>query len=198
MTIPPLQGSPGTTNLIANPSFEVDTSSTTVTSLGMTLATTAEQATSGSQSLKISADGSATICGAQCASRTDLGGTARTLTASADVHAPAGRTIFCFFRVYYTDGTNTFTTDSTRASTGAWQRITYTATTDAAKTVNYVQVSIRVGTGSVPTTVYLDAVQLEDGATATPYTDTSRPASGLPGLHRLGSPHIGPLRVGKD
>lgn len=86
-----------------------------------------------------------------------------TLTASAYVKGTNNVVIAC--RVYYTDGTNSVLGTNTVLG-GAWQRLSVSITATAGKTVQRTQILVYMS-GTQAGTFYVDALQVEVGASAT-------------------------------
>jgi len=147
----------GTTNLVTNGGFETDT--TGWLSSNATLTRTTAEANFGSASLSavLGAYGSASIPIAT----TD----GQTYTASVYVKSGTGQPI----KAFYADSTYTIKAETDVSGSADWQRIVVSFT--AAET-NSGFIYISDNGGATPYTIYIDGVQVELGAVATPYVET--------------------------
>lgn len=155
------------TNLITNPSVEVDT--TGWLAVAATLARTTTETYAGTASLQVSVTG----FGGRAATVTQLATAApnTAYTASAWVKAAAGTTVQIWLNQR---APGDIFSNSSFTATGSWQRITKTVTTSP--TVQYI--NVYVGAQTAGNVVYVDAVQLEVGSTATDYFDGSNSGYG--------------------
>ncbi len=159
----------GTTNLVTNPSFEVGTTGWTSGGVAATLTRDTTRSLSGSASLR------ADWPTAGAAGSSVLFSFASTLAVNAahfyslSVYVPAGSPAV-FIRVSGAVVTTVSTPNSTLF--GAWQRLSVGFTTSGVAGAVNVDVVSSVGT-TVGQSVFLDAVQVEQKAYATTYTDGS-------------------------
>lgn len=171
-TNPSMEAASGTVtvreNLVTNPSFEVDTtgwvSSATITRVNT-------ESYVGSWCLQVvhtALDQVSYIANTVTASQTYV--------SSAWVKAEAGKTFRIELREYTSGGVIVGTTSSSDITgTGAWQRVEISRTFGSTGVSAYIQIRNRTAGAH---TFYVDAVQLEVGATASDYFDGSTAASG--------------------
>jgi hypothetical protein len=125
---------------------------------GASLAQTTTQAWAGTHSLAVT-----------CSSASDKAGFGLSTvpgliyTVSLYVYVPAGVTVTASFATY---PALSALASATSTTTGAWQRLTMTATATDAVTA----VTVSASAGTYPVTFYVDAVQAEFAATATTFT----------------------------
>ena len=169
VTNPSMETGSGTvtvrTNLVTNPSFEVNTAGWSAYLSTISWDTT--EFYSGTASLKT------VFTGVGSSSAVSNVTASQTYTASIWVKAPAGNA----FRLDFTELTSTSTivgvTQKAATGTGSWQRVT------ATRTFGSTGVKARVElVSTIAQTIYMDAVQLEIGATASDYFDGDTAASG--------------------
>ena len=163
----------GTTNLVANPSTEVDTSNIFPgTGDAGQISRETGFGYSGNACMKVTAPGLAAGEGVIYRSLTGLG-TTSTRTFVGSLYARGSGVVDVWTRAQYadvsiTEGEKTFVT-----LTNNWQRIVAPAvTTDPAKTLHFLQVMCR--TRSVAAVEFwVDAAQIEEKSYATSYADGS-------------------------
>lgn len=88
-------------------------------------------------------------------------------TLSLYVFVPASHTVTAKWFNFTSTGVGTLVGQSTSSLTGAWQRLIITGT--PATPTNVLELTC---TGALPATVYVDALQLQLGAAATPFVTT--------------------------
>lgn len=142
-----------------DPSFESGTSGWTNNGTAATVAQSTTQAFNGTHSLAVTVTKAAdsAVCG-----MTTLAGYQQTL--SLYVYAPTGATVTATF---LNAGAGTTIASASTTTTGAWQRLTLTGTPTNASTEVKVTAS-----GTYTLTFYVDALQLELGASASAFTTT--------------------------
>lgn len=162
-----------TTNLLPNPSAEVDLASIYVNSTAsVTNTRVSTYAVSGGWSVETIASGSTSSEGIAYRSSAGIG----TVSARAfigSVFARGAGTMTAYLVVRYADGSSVNGSSASGTMTSEWQRfVTPAITTDATKTLDYVQLWFRTD-GAQAITFYTDAAQIEEKAYATSYTDGS-------------------------
>jgi hypothetical protein len=156
-----LQLASATTNLITNPSFE--TNSTGWVTNSATLTRVEGIAQYGAYSaLVVQTGASARIA------YTITVAASTTYTVSAWLYSPLGNTGLPYLYVQNVNG-SAFSQSSNVSAHGGWQRVTITFTTPA----DVTSIVVRVYPNGTAQSVYVDGVQLEQLAYATPYCDGS-------------------------
>lgn len=155
------------TNLVTNPSFEIDTTGWSVLGSGTIARTTSEKYV-GAASLQVAT----TAIDARALSAKYSGATANaTHTGSLWVKGEAGKQVRLILFEYNSADTQVASTFSSAVSmTGAWQRISISATFSATSVKAALSIQNRTAGAH---TFYVDAVQLETGSTASDYFDGS-------------------------
>jgi len=166
-----------TTNGLKNGGFESNTTSWTTSGSGIeTITTDTSKAKFGSSSLKTITDGTAINQGA--AGGNSDGPTAasgQTWTDSAWVWAPVGASMQAFFAGRDASNVLQEQTIISFTGTGAWQRISITRTLNNA-TTNHVSLTVMTNAAQA-ITFWVDGVQIEQKAYATPYVETNGAAA---------------------
>lgn len=202
MTIPPIAGGPATTNLVRNPSAETDLTGILTGSGGQPpLERVAQGAVDGAWAVKVTCDLASGFQGVIFESTIGLGFTGAARSFVGSVSLSGNGTLASFtLRVLYTDTTfvNAVTRSNIALSSTPIRVATNILTLDPAKTVSSFRLmAYQPSTPTVPLTFYADAAQIEEGTEPTQFVIGTATASSLPGFLRIGSSHIGPLRVGK-
>jgi len=153
------------TNLIANPSVEVNTSSITGAAGGVVISRDTAQSFSGVASLRAVTDGTQTGSGTQ---QLTLAGTypAGTYKATMYVKGSTGVQLYGILRP--AGGGDAVTPAITM--TGGWQRFELPAITVTSSTTTQFSLMVRT-TAAVATTFWVDAAMLVEGSTVYPYKD---------------------------
>lgn len=159
----------GTTNLFYNP-----VAANNVVGAGVTAPQTLSRDTTtayfGATSYKI--DGSGTDSNRIVfSSISSLGYTGSTKTFTGSVYMKGSGTFKSDLTIFYTDASTTQGTFSTSFSlTNSWQRIVAPSiTSDPAKTVNYITISIRYSGTQAASTYYCNGAQIEEKSYATSF-----------------------------
>ncbi len=153
------------TNLLSNPSFELDAGGWSSSGTSGTRVSTQSYLGSWSYEVVATAAGQGAFSG-QCAT------TAQTYTASAWVKGEAGKLFNINLREKLSDGTTTVgdTSSANITATGSWQRVSVSRTFGATGAIG--QVIVRSQTSGAHT-FYVDAVMLEASSTVGDYFDGS-------------------------
>lgn len=183
-----------TTNLLLNPSAEVNTTSHGGWGAGVPAPTRdTTTAFSGTASLRQTTPGTNPSEGLSYSTATGLALTgARTFTGS--VYVKGAGSLQVQLTAYYTDSTSqSVVVDAT--ATGSWARVvTAPLTTNGAKTVNSLALVVRTAFNlAQAVTFWTDAAQVEEKPYATSYADGSLGV----GYTWLGSPHASASTRGK-
>lgn len=163
----------GTTNLLLNPSAEVDATTGCTVLAGATITRETAYAALGSACFKIVTPNVVANEGIALLSATGLGvTTARPYAGSMRLRGSG--TVKVEVQIVYTDASSTFSVATNVTLTDAWQEIKdVVATASGTKTVTYVALIVRTPTQQAAT-IYLDCGQVEDNKTySTSYTDGS-------------------------
>lgn len=166
----------GTTNVLTNPSAENASVGLGMANPGSTVTKDTAYAYIGSSSFKVVTSNAISGEGIniQTATALALNGSANPYTGQLRIRGSGTVNVYVF--VSYTDATFDNLSGTIKSSltlTDEWQRVTPAAVTlNAAKTVDYMAVTVRTQTQQAAT-FYVDAVQLEQKAYATSYCDGS-------------------------
>lgn len=163
-----------TTNLLLNPSGENATITTgTIVWSGATVTRDTAYAYQGTAAVKVVTPGATINEGVSFTSASALNYTGSVRTFVGSIWLRGSGSVDVWLRAQYTD---TSTTDGARTTvvlTDAWQAVAVaTIATNAAKTVNLFHLFVRT-TGTLATTFYADAAQVEEKGYATSYCDGS-------------------------
>lgn len=193
MTIPPTQG--GSANVLSNSSFEDATITTNwIVNGTATLTRDTSVARTGSASAKVAyASGVANPGISQVTTQGAAAAVGQVWTASAYVHGSGIVTIIIGER----SAANANLVEGSAGSTtltGSWQRITLTRTLANASVAKVIVKVTRPGTTAATGEIYIDDIQLELASSASAYGESG--GAGVSGFIAIGSPTIGPLRVG--
>ena len=155
------------TNLMANPSVEINTSSITGAAGGVVISRDTAQSFSGVASLRAVTDGTQTGSGTQ---HLTLAGTypAGTYKATMYVKGTAGVQLYGVIRPSGSGGGDAVTSPITM--TGGWQRFELPAITVTSSTTTQFSLMVRT-TAVIATTFWVDAAMLVEGSTVYPYKD---------------------------
>jgi Carbohydrate binding domain len=170
---------PGTTIVKENPVFNssFETTNTGWTSNGTvgTAASSAEQAWTGTKSLKFNATGAAPEVFENYGSAVIPVAPGKTYTASGYVYsATNARTAALVVRWVDVGGTvrQTDTSSGTALTANTWTRLTYTVTVPSTSPVsNFAAIGVKITDGVSGDICYVDAFQWEEGSSATAYWD---------------------------
>jgi hypothetical protein len=180
----------GTTNLVPNNGFEVNTSSWAIRSAGTTITWITGDKKFGVGAVQITTPGNAILEGIITDYPSRFTVAPNTIyTLSAYVKAPlasVGETIMLSWDEF-TSG-NSYITSKTAilyTLTGTWTRISFTATTEA--NAAFVLVSLNTWISAQALTFYADGIQMETNAPLTPYTQMSRGDARIQFPSNLGS-----------
>ena len=152
-----------TTNVIANPSFEIDTTGWGIAQVGDVITRFTLNSVYGSACLQV--DTSATVNAGASRNVTAETSANTQYTVSAYVLGTGATLCLWFF-----DDVSGARFVSTVVTNGIWKRISYTDTFGAGSTIRYIGV---VTTSSQIVTFWIDAIQCEQKAYLTPYCDGS-------------------------
>lgn len=175
------------TNLITNPSFEVNTTGWTATGSGgiSTLSRSTAQAAVGSASLSIAANANGTSTSARtyCSNMTVVAGQTYTFQVRMRSAATARNVVIA---ILWNNGANVTGSTSTAVgvtTTGGWTTYTRTGTAPAGTTTGYVEFGVRAASGALASgeVHYADALMFEQAATADTYFDGDSPNSAWTG-----------------
>jgi len=155
------------TNLIANPSVEINTSSITGAAGGVVISRDTAQSFSGVASLRAVTDGTLSQSGTQ---HLTLSGTypAGTYKATIYVKGVAGVQLYGVLRPSGSGGADVTTSPITM--TGGWQRFELPAITVTSSTTTQFSLMVRT-TGTTATTFWVDAAMLVEGSSVYVYKD---------------------------
>ncbi len=166
-----VQSAQATTNLIANPSIETNTTGWAAL-MSATLTRVSTDSYIGEYSLKIDTPG-ATTGGASVGASTSTHGTyTGQLRHKAASSGSVGRSMTLYVRATYTDSTTDETTVTVPLEED-WAFCSASHATNTGKTLSAVNILFRDAASGAALSCFVDAVQLEAKAYATPYCDGS-------------------------
>jgi hypothetical protein len=159
------------TTLARNPSTETNTTLWTVVG-GSTITRSLTHASRGHYSAKVVTAAAATSGMTQATAAGLAGAAGTSVTVSADVWVES-ETARVSVTLTYTVGSLT-TAVTTYSTLGAWNHYEVTAEVEAGKTLDSVTFTV-LGTNGTASTLYVDALQIEQTAYATSYMDGDQP-----------------------
>lgn len=167
----------GTTNELANPSFETDTTGWANNNTGNTISRVTSDASDGSASLHVIGDGSVSQQGTSNSGSSPAAATGEKWALSADIYAVGGETVrFVASERNSGGGLVLDTQGPTLTLAAGWHRRNFAATLAGGGTVAQVRFKFFTPTAQA-IDLNLDACQLEKKPYATSYTAGTRAAS---------------------
>lgn len=207
------------TNLHPNPSVETNLTNIIASAVSVTMTRelhTPMNDNAGDYAVKAVTDGTANLQGVHYRIPAGMGLTGENRPFVASVSAEGAGTVYIWKQIVYTDATTVNSAANSFILTGSPIRYTTSVVrVDPAKTVDFIQLMVRTN-GAQAVTFWTDAALILEGEENVDYFDGDSPNAAWTGtahastsvltildsrifpVLKIGSPHIGPLRVGRS